>query len=45
MSFNFIIERIIKKNVSNSDILGCVFKINNINNFKFSSISSTGVRK
>ena len=32
MFFNFIIERIIKKNISIFDIIGCVFKINSINN-------------
>ena len=38
MYFNFFIERIIKKNIFISDIIGCVFKIKNINNFKFYSI-------
>ena len=45
MFFNIDIERIIKKNIFISDIIGCVFKINHINNFKLSSISSAGARK
>jgi hypothetical protein len=44
MFFNFNIERIIKKNILISDIIGCVFKINNINNLKFCSNISTGAR-
>lgn len=45
MFINFDIERIIKKNIFIFDIIGRVFKINNINNFKFCSEISVGVRK
>jgi len=44
MFFNIDIERIIKKNIFIFNILGCVFKINSINNFKFCSNISAGGR-